>query len=75
MDPKLTLTVQPTNKVVLIFSFQPGLTNRISASTNLTNWTVLATRVTGTNGTFQFEDSKDPAAAKRFYNVQLQPKP
>jgi hypothetical protein len=75
LAPKLGLTVQPEGKAVLSFSFLPGLTNRISASTNLSDWALLGTRVSDTNGSFQFEDSRIPATAGSFYRVQIRTAP
>jgi hypothetical protein len=73
LAPKLTIAVPSPSRVILRFSFLPGLTNRISGSANLSDWIVLDTRVTDANGTFQFEDSGYPAV--RFYDVQTLAKP
>jgi uncharacterized repeat protein (TIGR01451 family) len=47
-----------------------GLSYRISASTNLTTWTVLSTNTAGANGTIKFTDTAASAYSRRFYRAE-----
>jgi hypothetical protein len=52
-------------------SAYPGLTCRLFASSNLANWTPLATNQIGPDGTTVFHDNSSAGTARRFYRVAM----
>jgi hypothetical protein len=72
LAPKLTLARSAQGPIRLDYSFAAGRTNRVMASTNLLEWVSLGTRITDTNGTFQFEDTESPSLPLMFYKVEDQ---
>jgi hypothetical protein len=73
LAPTLTLARAPSGVVNLQYQFRAGATNEVSASTNLTNWLSLGTRVSDTNGMFRLEDADASQLPWRFYKVWPQP--
>jgi hypothetical protein len=69
-SPSLSLTRLAGGAVRLDYQFEAGVTNRISGSTNLTNWLLLGTQVSDANGRFQWEDPDSVNFRVRFYTVQ-----
>jgi hypothetical protein len=69
-SPTLSLTRLAGGTVRLDYQFEAGVTNRISGSTNLTNWMLLGTHVSDANGRFQWEDPDSVNFRVRFYTVQ-----
>ncbi len=68
--PTLRLARQPGGTVTIIYQFEAGQTNRISGSTNLTDWEPLGTRVTDAHGTFELADPESTKTPMRFYKVE-----
>ena len=61
------IALQPNGQVALQFFGLPGQTNRIQASTTLTNWIDLGTALAGPNNISSFIDTNAPAFPYRFY--------
>jgi hypothetical protein len=72
LAPKLTTALVAGAGFALGYSFRAGVTNDISASSDLMDWKLLDTRVTDENGTFEFRDPAALKSPRRFYRVQLQ---
>jgi hypothetical protein len=65
------ISLLPDQRVDLLLSGQAGSSYLLESSSNLLNWSTLAT-LTNTNGTFEFID--DPATnAQRLYRARLAP--
>ena len=72
LAPKLSLTRGQDGTVRIDYAFQAGVTNRITASTNLINWVLLGTKLADVNGVIEFEDTGATNLFRRFYQVQIQ---
>ena len=72
LAPSLAITLDELGTPKLHYVFQAGKTNQIQASTNLTNWTALGTRVSDSSGSFDYLDSPLSWLPWRFYRVLLQ---
>ena len=72
LTPTLTLARGQDGTVRIEYSFGAGMTNRITASTNLINWGLLGTKVSDVNGVIEFEDTDAASLSHRFYQVQIQ---
>lgn len=71
-SPRLTLSRGAAGQVTLEHVFYRGETNQVRASTNLTDWPSLGTRVSDANGRFEFEDQEAASYPQRFYQVAPQ---
>jgi hypothetical protein len=69
LAPTLTLPRAPDGVVTLDYQFRAGGTDEVSASTNLTSWLLLGTRVADTNGMFRLQDPDASQLPWRFYKV------
>jgi hypothetical protein len=69
--PPTTTSIRMTNlqSALLMVTGSAGVTYAIQASTNLINWTQIATAIAGTNGVFTFTDSNSISFKSRFYRV------
>jgi hypothetical protein len=68
----LSTTVLPGGQVQLVLSAVPGRAHIIEASTNLVDWTTVAT-LTGSNAPLPFLDSSAVNFSRRFYRAHLAP--
>jgi hypothetical protein len=68
VGPRLAIS---TNREVQ-FAATPGQSYAIQVSSDLTNWTTIATRVADTNGQVTFTEPLQPGQNARFYRVQAQ---
>lgn len=69
--PKLRLARNLQGAIRLSYIYRPGVTNSISASTNLLDWLSLGTQVADHNGVFELQDDSASALPLRFYRVRL----
>jgi uncharacterized delta-60 repeat protein len=70
LAPTLRVTYPQAGMATLDYAFRAGVTNQISASTNLLDWLLIGTRVSDANGMFQFEDANAVHYSNRFYQVR-----
>jgi hypothetical protein len=70
LGPKVTLTYEPEVGAQLHYQFLAGITNRITASQDLMEWSFLGNRVSDSNGRFEFEDQDSAKMPWRFYQVE-----
>jgi hypothetical protein len=67
--PHVSLQVMPAKQFVLTVAGSSGHTYNVSASQNLTVWTVIGTVTVGANGSATFTDTNAMHFSSRFYRV------
>jgi hypothetical protein len=65
----MSLTRQPSGRVQMLFSGEPGWRYIIEASTNLTDWEMIGVAAGGADGSCAFEDALSARFASRFYRI------
>jgi hypothetical protein len=67
--PQVSLQAMPANQFLLTVAGSSGQTYNISASENLTTWTVIGTVTIGSNGLATFTDTNAVNFSRRFYRL------
>jgi hypothetical protein len=69
-DNKLSMTILPNGHVLVRFAGVPGRTYEVERSTNLLNWTPLASVIAPLHGLVEYEDAAPPMGGA-FYRMAL----
>jgi hypothetical protein len=69
----ITLSKAGDEPFQLRVSADPNRTCVIEVTTNLANWSPIATNTTSANGTFDYTDEQSPSSAQRFYRAVSTP--
>ena len=72
LEAKLIVSDLSPSAVQLQYLSPAGWTNQFQATTNMVNWLILGTSVSGPDGVCEFEDSDWIHWTNRFYRVQVQ---
>jgi sugar lactone lactonase YvrE len=71
-QPNITaITLNPDGTVALNYTGTPNAPHTLWSTTDLTDWTIIATNLTTTNGIGNLLDTNAPATTSRFYRISF----